>query len=141
PKGQERAVKGIAFVVSVVEFLVSLALYTGYDPSKPGMQFVEQKDWMPALGTSWHLGIDGLSLFLVLLTTALTSIAILGSFSAITQRVKAYYALLLALEAGMLGTFMALDLVVFYVFWEAMLVPMYLLIGVWGGTERIRAAV
>jgi NADH-quinone oxidoreductase subunit M len=105
------------------------------------MQFVETAPWLPALGASWHLGIDGLSLFLVLLTTALTSIAILGSFSAITQRVKAYYMLLLALETGMLGTFMALDLVVFYVFWEAMLVPMYLLIGVWGGTDRIRAAV
>jgi NADH-quinone oxidoreductase subunit M len=77
----------------------------------------------------------------VLLTTALTAIAILGSFSAVTQRVRAYYMLLLALETGMLGTFMALDLVVFYVFWEAMLMPMYLLIGVWGGQERIRAAV
>jgi NADH-quinone oxidoreductase subunit M len=141
PKGRDGAVRAVAFGVSVIEFVASLALYTGYQAGRPGMQFVEQREWLPALGTSWHLGIDGLSLFLVLLTTALTSIAILGSFSAITQRVKAYYALLLALEAGMLGTFMALDLVVFYVFWEAMLVPMYLLIGVWGGTERIRAAV
>jgi NADH-quinone oxidoreductase subunit M len=141
PKGREGLVRAIALGVSVVEFAVSLALYTGYDPARPGMQFVERRDWLPALGTSWHLGIDGLSLFLVLLTTALTAIAILGSFSAITQRTRAYYALLLALETGMLGTFMALDLVVFYVFWEAMLVPMYLLIGVWGGQERIRAAV
>ncbi len=141
PKGKDGLVRTVALGVSVIEFLVSLALYTGYDPKRPGMQFVEQREWLPTLGTSWHLGIDGLSIFLILLTTALTAIAILGSFSAITQRVKAYYMLLLALETGMLGTFMALDLVVFYVFWEAMLVPMYLLIGVWGGQERIRAAV
>jgi NADH-quinone oxidoreductase subunit M len=93
------------------------------------------------IGSNWHLGIDGISLFLVLLTTALTAVAVLGSFEAITQKVRAFYMMLLALETGMLGTFVALDMVVFYIFWEAMLVPMYLLIGVWGGQERIRAAV
>ncbi len=141
PKSAEKSVKYVAFAWSVLEFAASLPLYWKYVPSPIGMQFVEHKAWLPAIGSTWHLGLDGLSLFLVLLTTALTSIAILGSFEAVKDRVRPYYMLLLALETGMLGTFVALDMIVFYIFWEAMLVPMYLLIGVWGGQDRIRAAV
>jgi NADH-quinone oxidoreductase subunit M len=141
PKSRERLVRHIAFGVALADFAASLALYFGFRAGSGGMQFEEHVPWLPSLGSSWHLGLDGLSLFLVLLTTALTALAVLSSFSAVTQRVKAYYMMLLALETGMLGTFVALDLVVFYIFWEAMLVPMYLLIGVWGGQDRIRAAV
>ncbi len=141
PKSAERSIKWLAFGISLLEFAASLPLYFRYQPGNPGFQFEEQVPWLPGIGSSWHLGVDGISLFLILLTTALTAIAVLGSFTAITQKVRAFYMMLLALETGMLGTFVALDLVVFYVFWESMLVPMYLLIGVWGGTERIRAAI
>ena len=141
PRSAEKSIKYFAFGISLLEFAASLPLYFRYVPSPLGMQFVEHREWLPAIGSSWHLGIDGLSLFLVLLTTALTAIAVLGSFDAIKERVRAYYMVMLALETGMLGTFVALDMIVFYIFWEAMLVHMYLLIGVWGGQERIRAAV
>ena len=141
PKSAEKSIKWLAFAISMIEFAASLPLYFSYQPSVPGMQFEEFRPWLTGIGSNWHLGLDGISLFLVLLTTALTAIAVLGSFEAITQRVRAFYMMLLALETGMLGTFVALDMVVFYIFWEAMLVPMYLLIGVWGGQERIRAAV
>jgi NADH-quinone oxidoreductase subunit M len=141
PKSAERSIKWIAFGISLVDFAASLPLFFRYRPGVAGMQFEEHATWLPSIGASWHLGIDGISLFLILLTTALSALAVLGSFDAITQKVRAYYMTLLALETGMLGTFVALDLVVFYIFWEAMLVPMYMLIGVWGGQERIRAAV
>ncbi len=141
PRSAESQAKHVAFAVALLEFAASLPLWFAYQPGGPPFQFVEKVPWIPGLGASWHLGLDGLSIFLVLLTTALSALAILGSFSAIHERTRAYYMLLLLLEGAMIGTFLALDMVVFYFFWEAMLVPMYLLIGVWGGTERIRAAV
>ena len=141
PKSAEKSIKWLAFGISLLEFAASLPMFFQYDPRGPRMQFEEHQAWLPGIGSSWHLGMDGLSLFLILLTTAITAIAVLASFDAISQKVRAYYMMLLALETGMLGTFVALDLIVFYIFWEAMLVPMYLLIGVWGGQERIRAAV
>ena len=141
PKSAEKSIKWLAFAISVLDFGASLPLFFKYQTRTPGMQFEEHASWLPGIGSSWHLGMDGLSLFLILLTTAITAISVLASFDAITQKVRAYYMMLLALETGMLGTFVALDLIVFYIFWEAMLVPMYLLIGVWGGQERIRAAV
>ena len=140
PKSAEKLVKHVALAVALIEFAASVPLFFAYIPSTAGMQFEERAAWLPGIGASYHLGIDGLSLFLILLTTALSALAVLGSYDAITQKVRAYYMMLLALETGMLGTFVALDLVVFYIFWEGMLVPMYLLIGVWGGQERIRAA-
>jgi NADH-quinone oxidoreductase subunit M len=141
PRSAEGQAKHVALLVAVAEFALSLPLFFRYVPAGPAFQFVEKVPWIEGLGASWHLGIDGVSMFLVLLTTALTAIAVLGSYQAIHSRVRAYYMLLLALEGAMIGTFVALDVLVFYVFWEAMLVPMYLLIGVWGGQERIRAAV
>jgi NADH-quinone oxidoreductase subunit M len=141
PKSADGSVKFVAFGWSLLEFAASVPLFFRYQPHVQGMQFVERQAWLPGIGSSWHLGLDGISLFLILLTTATSAIAVLGSFEAVKERVRAYYMLLLALETGMLGTFVALDLIVFYVFWEAMLVPMYLLIGVWGGQDRIRAAV
>ena len=105
------------------------------------MQFEQLVTWIPSIGVNYHVGIDGISLFLVLLTTFLTPITILSSWNSIDRRVKEYFIFLLLLETGMLGVFVALDLFLFYVFWEVMLVPMYFLIGVWGGERRIYAAV
>ena len=105
------------------------------------MQFEQSVPWIPSLGVQYHVGIDGISLFLVLLTTVLTPIAILSSWNSIEKRVREYYLFMLMLETGMIGVFVALDLFLFYVFWEVMLVPMYFLIGVWGGQRRIYAAV
>ncbi|MBI4531051.1 MAG: NADH-quinone oxidoreductase subunit M [Candidatus Latescibacteria bacterium] len=141
PKERTRVIHVIGFGVSVVEFFLSVPLYTNFRADTADMQFVEQTAWIPDLGVTYHVGIDGVSLFLVLMTTFLTAIAILASWTAITKRVKAYMISLLLLEMGMIGVFCALDLFLFFVFWEAMLVPMYLLIGVWGGERRIYAAV
>ena len=109
--------------------------------SAPQFQFVENADWIPSIGAHFTLGIDGLSFLMVMLTTVLGAIAILSSWSAIHKREKEYYILLLLLQTGMLGVFMSLDFVLFYVFWEVMLVPMYFLIGVWGSERRLYAAI
>jgi NADH-quinone oxidoreductase subunit M len=105
------------------------------------MQFEATRAWLPAWGISYHVGIDGMSLWLVILTTFLTPLALLGSWSSITRRVREFNVFMLLLEAGMLGVFVALDLFLFYIFWEAMLIPMYFLIGIWGHERRIYAAV
>ncbi|MCU0240923.1 MAG: NADH-quinone oxidoreductase subunit M, partial [Vicinamibacteria bacterium] len=104
-------------------------------------QFVEKMDWIPSIGVSYFFGVDGISVLLILLTTLLGAIAILSSWSAITERVRPYYVFLLLLQTGMLGVFCALDMFLFYIFWEVMLVPMYFLIGVWGGPRRLYAAI
>ena len=105
------------------------------------MQFVERRPWIPAWGISYHVGVDGLSLWLVILTTFLTPLCLLGSWSSIEKRVREFVVFMLLLEAGMVGVFVAQDLFLFYVFWEAMLIPMYFLIGIWGHERRIYAAV
>ncbi len=129
-----------AFLGSLLTFVLSLLIYFIYLPKGPAFQFSETFDWLPSIGITYTLGLDGITLSLVLLTTFLMPLAILSSFKSIESRVREYYFLLLALETGMLGAFVALDLFLFYVFWEAMLIPMYFLIGVWGGKERIYAA-
>ncbi len=136
---QEAVVKHLAFGVSLVTFLVSLTLYRGFRLDVPGMQFTEQAAWIGWLGAEYHVGVDGISLLLVLLTTFLSAIAILSSHSAVATSVKEYMVCMLLLETGMLGVFVSLDLVLFYVFWEGMLIPMYFLIGIWGGPRRIYA--
>ena len=141
PASAERAIRRWAAAVALVEMLFSLPLWWRYQPNVPGFQFVENIPWIPALGANYHLGVDGVSVLLVLLTTVLTAVALIGAFSAVDKRHKEFYALLLLLESGMLGTFLSLDLLLFYVFWEVMLIPMYLLIGVWGGPRRIYAAI
>ena len=141
PSSRERAIRNLAFGIAALTFVASIPLFTMYDAGRRGMQFVERATWVPSLGISYSLGADGISVLLILMTTFLTAIAILSSFSAITQKVKPYYATLLALETGMIGVFAALDMVLFYVFWEAVLIPMYLIIGVWGGPRRVYAAV
>ncbi|HXN30061.1 MAG TPA: proton-conducting transporter membrane subunit, partial [Candidatus Acidoferrales bacterium] len=123
--------------------LVSLPLIWRFqsEAGAPQFQFVENASWIPSVGAHFTLGIDGLSFLMVMLTTVLGAIAILSSWSAIHKREKEYYILLLLLQTGMLGVFMSLDFVLFYVFWEVMLVPMYFLIGVWGSERRLYAAI
>lgn len=143
PKAREEAVKWVALLVSLAAFILSLTLAVRFNTAMPGMQFEERVPWitLEGLRITYHLGIDGLSLWLVILTTFLTPLAVLSSWGSVTQRTRLYYALLLILEAGVVGVFVALDLMLFYVFWEVMLIPMYLLIGIWGGGRRIYAAV
>jgi NADH-quinone oxidoreductase subunit M len=126
--------------VSGAVFALSLTLLVRFR-DVAGMQLEEQRPWIPAWGISYHVGVDGLSLWLVLLTTFLTPLALLGSWSSIESRVREFVVFMLLLEAGMIGVFVALDLFLFYVFWEAMLIPMYFLIGIWGHERRIYAAV
>jgi NADH-quinone oxidoreductase subunit M len=138
----DKAVRWAANVVGLVGFLVSLPLWFGFNHDDPRpFQFQEQLSWIPGLGVSYHLGVDGISALLILLTTLLGAIAILSSWTAITERVRQYYIFLLLLQTGMLGVFCALDMFLFYVFWEVMLVPMYFLIGIWGGPRRMYAAI
>jgi len=140
--GQEIAgVRRSALVYSLIPFGFSLLLLAWFDSADPGFQFVERAAWIPGFHIDYHLGVDGMSLFLVLLTTFLTPVVVLASWGDIEARVKEYMVLLLFLETGMLGAFLALDLFLFYVFWEVMLVPMYFIIGVWGGPRRIYAAI
>jgi len=130
-----------ALSVSLVEFAVTLLLWARFDPSRGDFQFVEQRSWIGAFGIEYHLGVDGISLFLLILTAFLTPLALLSSWGSVRRQVKAFSALMLLLESAMLGVFVSLDLFLFYVFWDAMLVPMYLLIGIWGYDRRIYAAV
>ena len=131
----------VAFLTAVVTFLVSLPLYFMFDSSTWQMQFVENVPWVSQFGINYHMGIDGISLLLVLLTTFLSALAILSTWSAVTEGVKGYMISLLFLEVGMTGVFCSLDFILFYVFWEVMLIPMYFIIGIWGGPRRIYAAV
>jgi NADH-quinone oxidoreductase subunit M len=131
----------LALVVTLVELLVSAGLWWAFDPTSGLMQFAVDAPWLPQWGIRYSLGLDGISLFMVLLTTVVMPLAVLSSFHYITRREKLYYALLLGLTTGMLGVFLALDMFVFYVFWEVMLIPMYFLIGIWGGKNRLYAAI
>ena len=140
PKENKRAIQIVSFVAAGISLAASLWLIPQFDRSATAMQFVEKWSWIPSLNVSYYLGVDGLSFPLVLLTTFMTFISLIGSLG-IEKRVKEYFFWFLALEVGMLGVFMALDLVLFYVFWELTLVPMYFLIGVWGGPKKEFAAI
>jgi len=140
PRQAVRLQKLLAIALSSGVFLLSLLLVRGFEPVA-AMQFQESWSWLPAYGISYKVGIDGLSLWLVMLTTFLTPLALLGSWTSIEHRVKEFNVFMLLLETGMLGVFCALDLFLFYIFWEAMLIPMYFLIGIWGHERRIYAAV
>src|SRR5258708_36160791 len=134
------AVRWWANFVAFVGFLVSLPLVFQFDRAKD-FQFVEKASWIPSIGASYHLGIDGFGLMLVILTTVIGFIAILASWTAIHDRLKEYYAFFLILQTGMLGVFMALDFLLFFVFWETVLVPMYFIIAIWGGPRRAYASI
>ncbi|MGH9663040.1 MAG: complex I subunit 4 family protein, partial [Bryobacteraceae bacterium] len=142
PRSKPQSSRMLALVISIVVFLVSLALIAPFWFASPhGFQFATDVPWIATPQIHYHVGIDGLSLWLVLLTTLLTPICVLVSWKYIDKRVKEYYAFLILLEFGMMGTFVALDLFLFYVFWEVSLVPMYFLIGIWGHERRVYAAV
>ncbi len=136
----DRNCRSAALITSLVTFLVSLLLWIHFDPTKAGFQFEEKLAWVPALDIGYHVGIDGISLFFVLLSTLLTPICILASWEAVQVRVKEYMVAFLVLETFMVGMFSALDLALFYVFFEGVLIPMFLIIGVWGGKRRVYAA-
>ena len=143
PGTEAKQHKALALVVSLITFFVSLGLWFGFDasPTAAEFQFEQFVPWVSSIGIGYHVGLDGVALLLVMLTTALTPIVVLSTWAAIQDRPKEFMIALLVLETAMIGTFAALDLVLFYVFWELILVPMYLLIGVWGSQNRLYATV
>src|SRR3990167_1283559 len=141
PKEKEEGIRWVALLASLASFILSLGLPFNFDPSTPKMQFVERFDWIPSIGVTYYFGLDGITLWLVMLTTLLSPLAILCSWTAIEHRIKEFFVFLLVLETGMLGVFVSLDFFLFYIFWEIMLVPMYFLIGVWGGPQKEYAAI
>ncbi|MBN1630629.1 MAG: NADH-quinone oxidoreductase subunit M, partial [Thermoleophilia bacterium] len=140
-RGRPSAYKTTALVTSIVTLGVSIYAAAGFDAGSAEFQYVENHSWIASLGISYHLGVDGISLLLVLLTTVLTVVAILGSWNSIKDRGLAFFISLLVLETGMLGVFVSVDLFLFYVFWEIQLIPMYFIIGLWGGARRVYAAI
>ncbi|HEX8879903.1 MAG TPA: NADH-quinone oxidoreductase subunit M, partial [Candidatus Acidoferrum sp.] len=134
-------IRSIAMLVSVAEFLFSLLLLRGVPLGSSGYQLEEFAKWIPAPPIHYHLGVDGISMFLVLLTTFLTPISVLASWQSIQQRVKEFFVMLLLIEVGVVGVFLSLDLFLFFLFWELILIPMAFLIGIWGHDRRVYAAV
>lgn len=141
PRAQEELIRRVTLVTSLATFVVSLFLLPSFVQASPALQLVEKAEWIPQWGIYYAVGVDGLSLLLILLTTFISPLAILSSWTAIKDRVKEYYVFMLLLEVGMVGVFVALDLFLFYIFWEFTLVPMYFLIGIWGGKNRVYAAI
>jgi NADH-quinone oxidoreductase subunit M len=136
----DKTSRRIALGTSLVTAALSLVLLLGFDKNSADFQFVEQYNWLPSLGISYHVGVDGISLFFVVLSAILTPICVLASWQSITKRVREYMVAFLILDTLMIGTFAALDAVLFYVFFEAVLIPMFLIIGVWGGARRVYAS-
>ena len=141
PKAQVALIRGVSLGVGVAGLLLGVPLWTGFRPDAGGFQLVQDVPWIPQIGARWLVGIDGISLLLIELTLLLLPLVVLFSWKSIGERVKEFHACLLVLQVGMLGVFVSLDLFVYFVFWEVMLVPMYLLIGAWGGANRLYAAV
>ena len=141
PRNALRAIRWLALGVSLLTFVLALKLFFDYGPDGPGMRFIELHPWINTPPISYHLGVDGLTVLLILLTAFLTPLGILASWRSITSHVKGFFVFLLALETGMIGVFVSLDLFLFFVFWEVMLLPMYFLIGVWGHERRVYASI
>jgi NADH-quinone oxidoreductase subunit M len=141
PKQNEDAIRWIANIVAFAGFVISVPLWFWFNPQGADFQLVERAPWIPSIGADYYLGVDGFSTLLILLTTLMGFIAVLSSWTAITERVKEFYIFLLVLQTGMLGAFMALDFLLFFLFWEVMLVPMYFLIGIWGSANRLYSAI
>jgi NADH-quinone oxidoreductase subunit M len=137
----DRALRNVTFAVTLAEFLLSLPLVLSFNGATAAMQFVQRVPWLPAYGIEYHVGVDGISLWLVMLTTFLMPIAILSTYAAVEKHVKEFMIFMLVLEVGMVGVFLAVDLFLFYIFWELVLIPMYFLIGVWGSERRIYSAI
>jgi NADH-quinone oxidoreductase subunit M len=140
-KETDDLVKQIAVVTSAVTFVFSLIVLASYDAGKSGLQMVEQADWIPSWGIQYYLGLDGLSILMVLLTSFISMLSVAASWTAIKEQIKQYYIFMLLMEVGMMGVFLAQDLFLFYIFWEFTLIPMYFLIGIWGGEARIYASI
>src|SRR5688572_5708188 len=141
PGSHREAIRQATLAVTLAHFALALPLWWLYDPAGPEYQLIERVPWIETFGIEYHLGVDGVSVLLTLLTIMLLPLAVLGSWRYIDRHVKEFHLMLLVLTTGMLGVFFALDLFVFYVFWEVMLVPMYFVIGIWGGEQRVYAAV
>ena len=137
----DNTIKGVAIGTAVISFLLTLVVLVLFDSSNPELQLVDKFDWIPNWGISYYLGVDGVSILMVLLTTFIMTLAIISSWSAIKEQVRLYYILMLLLQIGMMGVFLAQDLFLFYIFWEFTLIPMYFLIGMWGGKNRVYAAI
>ena len=135
PEDEKNLIRRLALALSIVPLVLVLIMWFNYDRVDAGFQFIAQAEWFPAIGSSYHVGIDGISLSMFLLTTILTPISILASFS-IEDKVRMYMSLFLLMETAMLGLFASLDLLIFFIFWEFGLVPMYFLIKIWGGKDR-----
>ncbi len=140
-KGDSSGVRMLALVITVVTFVLSLGLYTGFDTTTSAMQFEELAAWIPAYNINYHLGVDGFSMPLIILTSFITILVIISSWEVIQKKPSQYLASMLIMEGTMIGVFASLDAMLFYVFWEAMLIPMYILIGVWGGPRRVYATI
>ncbi len=141
PREAKGGIRWTALAFALASFVASLWLPAYFDAATAEMQFVEKFSWIPSLGVTYLFGLDGISIWLVMLTTFLSVIAVICSWESITERLKEYYIFLLILETGMLGVFFALDFFLFYIFWEVMLVPMYFLIGIWGSDRRLYSAI
>src|SRR5918994_7529012 len=139
--GPESSAKWTALIVTTLELVLSLGLWWALDPDRGTLQLVSNTPWIPGWGISYRVGIDGISLVMVLLTTVLMPISVLGSWRYITKQERGFYAMMLTLLTGLVGVFLALDLFVFYIFFEVMLIPMYFIIGIWGGANRLYAAI
>jgi len=140
-KGSSEGSRNIALIISIVTFILSLSLYTGFDSSTANMQFVEKFSWVSSFNINYHFGVDGISMPLIILTTFTMILVILAGWEVIKQRQSQYLAAFLIMEGLMCGVFAALDSIFFYVFWEAMLIPMFLIIGIWGGPNRVYATI
>jgi len=139
PRGSDRAIRGFALAVMLLQFVLTAWLYAKFDGGRPGLQFETRIPWIADWGVYYHVGLDGLNVLLVALTAYLGPLVVAGAFSAVQKNVKLFYAMVFFIQFAMLGTFLAQDLFLFYVFWEAMLIPMFLIIGIWGGERRIYA--
>src|ERR1035437_1695229 len=131
----EQEIRVFGFVISIITFILSLMIFAKFESLNPGFQFVHKIPWITNLYISYHVGVDGLSMLLLLLTTFITPLTLLSSWKSINKKVKEFTFFMLLLEVGMIGVFVSLDLFLFYVFWEATLIPMYFIIGIWGGVS------
>src|SRR5450759_4488292 len=141
PRSQKTLVRLWANISAAAGLLVSIPLIVTFDRNADGMQFVERLDWIPSLGVQYLIGVDGISLLMVILTTVMGFLAIFSSWDNVKEREKEYYAMFLIQQTGMIGVFISMDFLLFYVFWEMVLVPMYFIIGVWGGPRKLYAAI
>ena len=140
--GNQRAsaARWLSLLIALVVFVLSIPLFTGFDFANPGLQFLERREWIPAYDIQYHLGADGISVALIILTTITTILVLIGAWGSVAKRVSQYFATMLILEGVMIGVFCAVDAILFYAFFEGMLIPMFIIIGVWGGPRRVYAA-